>query len=105
MRAAIMLLAAVVLCLLATAPANAQWWENKWEITPFGGYETSGSYPVNPTSSSVGVTELRVNSAASYGGFVDYSLSRNFQAEFMFDRNNTSYSDRTFSDPTYTRAF
>jgi Outer membrane protein beta-barrel domain len=105
MRAAIMLVAAVVLFLFMTAPANAQWWENKWEITPFAGYETSGSYPVTPTLSSIGVADLRVNAATSYGGFLDYSLSRNFQAEFMFDRNDTSYSDRVFGDPNFTHAF
>jgi hypothetical protein len=105
MRAAIMLLVAGVLCLVATAPANAQWWENKWEVTPFAGYETSGSFPITPTFNSVGVTNLQVNGATSYGGFIDYSLSRNFQAEFMYDRNDTSYSDRIFPNTTYTRAF
>jgi len=93
------------LCLVATAPANAQWWENKWEVTPFAGYETSGSYPITPTLSSVGATNLQVNGATSYGGFINYSLSRNFQAEFMYDRNDTSYSDRMFPSTTYTRAF
>ena len=105
MRAAIMLLVAGVLCLVATAPANAQWWENKWEVTPFAGYETSGSYPITPTLNGVGATNLQVNGATSYGGFIDYSLSRNFQAEFMYDRNDTSYSDRIFPSTTYTRAF
>jgi hypothetical protein len=105
MRAAMMLLAAVVLCLAATAPANAQGWENKWEVTPFAGYETSGSYPISPTLNSVGVTNLRVDGATSYGGFLDYSLSRNFQAEFMYDRNDTSYSDRIIPNTNYTRAF
>jgi len=100
-----MLLVAGMLCLTATAPANAQWWENKWEVTPFAGYETSGSYPITPTLNTVGVTDLRLDGATGYGGFLDYSLSRNFQAEFMYDRNDTSYSDRIFPNTTYTRAF
>ncbi len=105
MRIALIMVAVGVLCLVATTPANAQWWENRWEVTPFAGYETSGSYPITPTLNTVGVTDLRVDGATSYGGFLDYSLSRNFQAEFMYDRNDTSYSDRVFGSPTYTRAF
>jgi opacity protein-like surface antigen len=105
MRVVRMWLAAGILCLAVTAPANAQWWNHKWEITPFAGYETSGAYPLRPDVSDFGATSLRINSALSYGGFIDYSLTRNFQAEFMFDRNNTSYSDRVFPDPTYTKAF
>jgi hypothetical protein len=105
MRVAMMWIAAMVLCLVTTTTANAQWWNHKWEITPFAGYETSGSYSVTPDINGFGATSLRINSALSYGGFVDYSLTRNFQAEFMYDRNDTSYSDRVFPNPSYTRAF
>jgi len=108
MRVAMMWLATGVLCGLAMAPAakpQAEWWNNKWEVTPFAGYETSGSYPLTPTLNTVGVTDLRVNGATSYGGFLDYSLTRNLQTEFMFDRNNTAYSDQVYPNPSYTRAF
>ncbi len=105
MRVGAMWVAAVMVCLAAAAPANAQWWNHKWEITPFAGYETSGSYSVTPEMVGIGATSLRINSALSYGGFVDYSVTRNFQAEFMYDRNDTYYSNRVFRNPDYTRAF
>src|SRR5262245_32854257 len=74
------------------ASANAQYGSDKWEITPFVGYETSGSYPLSSHTIGVNVNDLRVNGATSFGTFIDYSLSPNAQAEFMWDRNLTSYS-------------
>ena len=72
---------------LAAIPARAQ---SKFEITPFVGWESSGSYPVTSTSGTI--DQLRINSSASFGGFFDYNLSENFQPEFFWARNNTSYS-------------
>ena len=82
---------AVALFLVAAIPSHAQ---GKFEIVPFVGYETSGSYPITLSSNSSGVpiTSLRVNGTTAFGGFIDYSLSENFQPEFMWNRNNTSYS-------------
>src|SRR6516225_4912636 len=78
--------------------------QGKFEVTPFAGYETSGSYPVSLNSNS-GITnpinQLRVNDALAYGTFLDYNLTENFQIEFMWDRNNTSYSARQVSDGSY----
>lgn len=91
--------------LLGSAPAKAQWYQNKWEITPFAGYETRGSYMLNPTSTTVNVTEVRANAAASFGTFVDYSVWESFQAEFMWDRNVTSYSELQPPSPTYVKAY
>src|SRR5213082_2578503 len=84
-----------VLGLGASAPARAQYGGSrleKWEFTPFVGYETSGSYPLSPTSTTVMANDLRINRAASFGTFIGYSLTSNSQFEFLWDRNLTSYS-------------
>jgi len=97
------LLLASAICLSVSASARAQ---GKYEITPFVGYETSGSYPV--VSSTGGVLpfdRLRVNDALSFGTFLDRSLGDNFQLEFMWDRNNTSYSGRSAVTGTYAKTF
>lgn len=95
----------ILLC--AGVSARAQ---GKFEVSPFVGYETSGSYPVSLYSNSNitipnPIDRLRVNDALSYGGFLDYNLSENFQVEFMWDRNNTSYSARTAFTDTYFKAY
>ena len=41
----------------------------------------------------------------SFGTFIDYSLSPNFQAEFLWAHNPTSYSARGISSGQYTKAF
>jgi len=85
---------------LAAIPARAQ---SKFEITPFVGWESSGSYPLN--SSSGTIDSLRINSSASFGGFIDYSLSENFQPEFIWARNNTSYSAHDILTNSYVSAY
>jgi hypothetical protein len=98
-------LALLVFSLCAAASVRAQ---GKFEVTPFAGYETSGSYPVSLNSGASIVNpidRLRVNEAFSYGGFLDYNATENVQAEFMWDRNNTSYSARQLSDGTYFKAY
>ena len=99
-----------ILCfavLLFTAvSARAQ---QKFEVTPFVGYETSGSYPVNPFNPPVGnlppVGSLRVNDALAFGTFLDYNVSENMQLEFMWNRNNTSYSAKSILTGQYHKAF
>ncbi|HKV25044.1 MAG TPA: outer membrane beta-barrel protein [Candidatus Acidoferrum sp.] len=91
--------------LLASAPAQAQGFLQKWEVTPFVGYETSGSYPVNPTSATVAVTNARANAAVNFGTFVDYSLTENAQFDFMWNRNPTSYSELVPPNPGYVKAY
>jgi len=91
--------------LLAAVSTRAQ---GKFEVSPFAGYETSGSYPVSLSSSGTIVNpidRLRANEATSYGTFLDYNLSENFQAEFMWDRNNTSYSARIAGTTSYFKAY
>src|ERR1700686_1204291 len=75
MRFRVVLLLATIVSLIAGAPARAQWNDfKKWEITPFVGFETAGSYPI---TSSFTVDRLRADSGASFGAFVDYSLTEN----------------------------
>ncbi len=92
--------------LLMGVYTNAQ---GKFEVTPFIGYETSGSYPLDVLSNTGGplalVDNLRVNDALSYGSFLDYNLSENFQLEFMWDRNNTSYSAHDITTLQYFKAY
>ncbi len=80
---------------------------SKWEISPFVGYETHGSYPVDFTSSNVNqvpptADELRVNGAMSYGAFLDYSFNPNLQFEFLYSRNPTTYSQHDFTIDAFT---
>jgi len=82
--------------------------QGRFEVSPFVGYETVGSYPVSLFSNGTinnPINQLRVNPATSYGTFLGYNLTENFQAEFMWDRNNTSYSGRQVSDATYFKAY
>lgn len=97
---------AVAAFLLAAVSTNAQ---GRFEVTPFVGYETSGSYPLDVLSSAGGplalVDRLRVNDALAYGSFLGYNLSENFQLEFMWDRNNTSYSAHDITTQEYYKAY
>ena len=97
---------AVAAFLLMGVSTNAQ---GKFEVTPFVGYETSGSYPISVFSNTGGplalVDNLRVNDAISYGSFLDYNLGENFQLEYMWDRNNTSYSAHDITTQAYYKAY
>jgi opacity protein-like surface antigen len=98
-------LVGLALCLLAAISTNAQ---QRFEITPFVGYETSASYPltnVQIPSGSAPVDRLRVNDATAFGTFLDYNLTENFQLEFMWNRNNTSYSARDILSNSYIAAY
>jgi len=93
-------------CLVASVPATAQYGGSrleKWEFTPFAGYETSGSYPLS--SSTVTVNDLRINGAASFGTFIGYSITSNSQFEFLWDRNLTSYSVQQTPGAPYRKAY
>jgi hypothetical protein len=77
--------------------------QGRFEVTPFVGYENTGSYPV---SNNTGLVDrLRVNDSVAFGTFLDYNLSENFQTEFMWNRNNTSYSAHDISTDTYFSAY
>jgi hypothetical protein len=97
--------AAVVIYLLGAVSARAQ---GRFEVSPFVGFETSGSYPLTSNSNIVitnPIDRLRANQATSYGTFLGYNLTENLQTEFMWDRNNTSYSARQVIDGTYIKAY
>jgi hypothetical protein len=103
MRFRVGLLLTALFSLMGSVPAQAQWSDfKKWEITPFVGFETPGSYPV---SNSFTVDRLRVDSGASFGVFVDYSLTENSQAEVMWSRNSTSFSAHDITTNSYSKAF
>src|SRR5215469_184836 len=94
--------------LATSAPAMAQYGGSrleKWEFTPFVGYDTSGSYPLSPTSTTVTVNALRINGAASFGTFIGYSITSNAQFEFLWDRNLTSYSVQQTPGAAYMKAY
>lgn len=91
--------------LVASLPAKAQYGRDRWEVTPFVGYETNGYFPVNPISSTVTVNKLRVNGATSFGSFIGYSVTSNAEFEFMWDRNLTSYSEQPPPGAAYVKAY
>ncbi len=97
-----LVLAGLAFCLLSGVSAFAQ---GRFEVSPFVGYETSGSYPVSVYSTPAPVDSLRVNDALAFGTFLDYNLTENVQAEFMWNRNNTSYSARSILTGDYHKAF
>lgn len=104
MRLGMISLLAGTICLMAGAPASAQYYgREKWEVTPFVGYETNGSYPLS--SSTVTVNALRINGAASFGTFIGYSLTPNSQFEFLWDRNQTSYSVQQTQGGSFQKAY
>jgi Outer membrane protein beta-barrel domain len=91
---------------LTSVPAKAQ---GRFEITPFAGYETSGSYPIDVFSNNGGipapVDKLRVNDALAYGTFLGFNLTENAELEFMWNRNNTSFSARNALTGEYSKAY
>jgi opacity protein-like surface antigen len=91
--------------LFGASSAAAQYGPGKWEITPFVGYETSGSYPLRSQTIGVNVKDLRVDGATSFGTFIDYSLTPNAQAEFIWDRNLTSYSAQVLAGEPFFKAY
>ena len=93
-------LAAFVLLLLCAKNTQAQ--GHKFEITPFAGYETSGSYPA---TTSFTVDRLRANGNVSFGTFVNYSLTAYFEPEFLWTHNPSSFSQRDAATGIYSKAF
>src|SRR5260370_6757858 len=91
-----------MLWLVASGPAKAQYGWEKWEVAPFVGFETSGSVPV---TNSLTVDRLRANSGTRFGAFLDYRLSENAQAELMWNRNMTSFSERDAATGIYSKVF
>ena len=106
MKLRCLLVSGIAVILFTSVSTRAQ---GRFEASPFVGYETSGSYPISIFSSvsdlTVPVDKLRVNDALSYGTFLDYNLTENTQLEFMWDRNNASYSARNALTGEYFKAY
>jgi hypothetical protein len=83
--------------------------QQRFEVTPFAGYESSASYPVSAFSTSGGgvvpVDRLRVDNSVAYGTMLDYSFTENSQFDFMWNRNNTSYDAHNILSNSYFRAY
>jgi len=106
---------ALTLVMLAEAALAQD--RRRWEISPFAGFETSSSYPVQSafgtpggfvpvgTTNTSTIDQLRVNSGLSYGAFIDYSVLDHLQLEFMWARNPTTYSQHDFVTGLYTEAY
>jgi hypothetical protein len=96
----------LLIALSTSASAEAQ---GRFEVTPFAGYETSGSYPISVFSTDGGiiapVNKLRVNDSLAYGTFLGFNVTENAQLEFMWNRNNTSFSARNALTGEYTKAY
>jgi len=95
-----MILALSGLLFLSAGSLKAQ--EHKFEVTPFAGYETSGSYPIQ---TSFTVDRLRADGNVSFGTFLDYSLTPYFEPEFLWVHNPSSFSQRDAFTGIYTKAF
>lgn len=91
-----------IFCLMCSSAADAQWWKDRWEVTPFAGYETSGSFPVGHT---LGIDKIKADGNLSFGSFIDYSVTRNAQFEFMWNRNETDFEEHHIATGFYTKAF
>ena len=83
--------------------------QQRFEATPFVGYESSASYPVSVFSSSGGgtipINRLRVDDAVAYGAMIDVGLTENTQFDFMWNRNNTSYDAHNILSNSYFHAY
>ena len=91
-----------MICLAGSAPAKAQYGWEKWEVAPFVGIETSGSVPI---TNSLTADRLRADGGTSFGAFLDYRLTENAQAELMWNRNMTSFSERDAATGIYSKVF
>lgn len=93
---------------VGVSPAAAQYHYQstpKWEVAPFVGFETSGSFPINNVNAPFTVDRLKADQALSYGSFIDYGLSDSFQVEVLWTRNSTTFRERNGITGIYTKAF
>jgi opacity protein-like surface antigen len=97
----------VVLSLLFAAVSTRA--QQRFEVTPFVGYETSASYPVSVFATGGGgpipIDRLRVNDGLAYGTFIDITLTENAEFDFMWDRNKTSYDAHNILTNSYFKAY
>jgi hypothetical protein len=83
--------------------------QQRYEITPFVGYESSASYPVSVFSSGGGgtipISRLRVDNSLAFGTMIDVEFTENSQFDFMWNRNNTSYDAYNILTNSYFKAY
>jgi len=103
--------------LVFSVAASAQR-KGKFEISPFAGWESSGSFPVQTTTVVTGgsfvptvpattstVDRLRLDSSLAYGAYVDYAILEQLVLEGLWAHNQTTYSQHDFSTGLYSFAF
>ena len=74
-------------------------------ILLWSAFGTPGSsIPIGTTNAS-NIDQLRVNGDLSFGGFLDYSVLDYLQLEFMYTRNQSTYSQHNFVTGAYTFAY
>ena len=81
--------------------------QQRYEIMPFVGYESSASYPVSVFSGNgiVPVNRLRVHNSLAFGTMIDVGITENSQFDFMWNRNNTSYDAHNVLTNSYFHAY
>jgi len=99
MRFSLPLLVLLMCVLVASRPALAQ---GKWEVSPFAGYETPGSFLVTTNNQTGAQANLHAAGGASYGGFLDYNFSGPFGFEAQWDHNPTTFSVQN-ADGSYSK--
>lgn len=82
---------------LGAGTARAQ----RYEFQPFAGYQTAGSFDITATRQD----QLRFKDGPSYGFTFAYRFTPNFQFEFLWDRNDTSVSQRDRATGSLTKLF
>src|SRR4051794_14552245 len=93
----------LVLSCISAATAQTAAADHKFEVSPFAGFETGSSAPVNipivPITGSPATTidKSGVQKGVSFGTFLDYSITPNFQGEFFWVRNSTKFTQHDFT--------
>jgi opacity protein-like surface antigen len=95
-----MALLVLLTCVLATGrPALAQ---GKWEVAPFAGYETPGSFLVTTNQTTGTQANMHAVGGGAYGGFLDYNFLGPLGFEAQWDHNATTFSVQN-ADGSYSK--
>jgi len=95
--------AGCLIVLMFSYGALAQVPQQRWEISPFVGFETGASAPAaNSVDPNTGlplspIDQIGVDKSLSYGSFLDYAETKDFGFEFMWLRESTSYTEHDAS--------
>jgi hypothetical protein len=102
MKAGMLAASLAALALIAVPQSLHAQVQQRWEVTPFVGFETSGSYPI---ANSAAVDRVRADQNYSYGVFADWSWTDSVQFEFMWDRNPTTFDQHSPATNIYTTGY